>query len=387
MKTPFVCASPVSLTVAGLLVAFGLGGGFAAEDPPGPPGSPQAQMKTLNEIEPRTVISSLPYIITNRGSYYLTQNLVVPPATNGIMIGAHDVTLDLNGYGLIGRTNSWSGISLASFTTKYMNLTVRNGVVSGWGGCGVALQDGINCRLVGVSAISNGWLSGSGIYVGRDWQMEDCLALGNRSVGISAGDYCRVRNCRARDNVGNGFHWGTGTVIEDCLAVGNQQAGFFGTTLSVIRNCLSLSNVGDGVYVGPNSIAEGNLAGDNGGNGFWAGAGSRLERNLASGNDQDGIRAGSYSLVDRNQSVSNLKAGIRGSWYSRIEGNHVAGNSVGLDADGSRDNLYLSNSAIGNTTNFIAVPGAYFGSLAGPAVLNGNSTNFPFANPWGNFGL
>jgi hypothetical protein len=50
----------------------------AAQGPLSPPGPPAPTMKTLEEIhdrtDPRTPISSLPYVITNGGSYYLTGN-------------------------------------------------------------------------------------------------------------------------------------------------------------------------------------------------------------------------------------------------------------------------------------------------------------------------
>ena len=80
--------------------------GFCGQDDPlGPPGSDAARMKNLNQIEPRTIISSLPYVITNRGSYYLTGSLTATVGTNGIVIAANDVTIDLNGFMLIGVTN------------------------------------------------------------------------------------------------------------------------------------------------------------------------------------------------------------------------------------------------------------------------------------------
>ena len=39
-----------------------------------------------------------PYHITQPGSYRLSGNLVVPALTNGIVIAASHVTLDLNGF-------------------------------------------------------------------------------------------------------------------------------------------------------------------------------------------------------------------------------------------------------------------------------------------------
>ena len=67
--------------------------------PPGPPGE---TMKTLEQIEPRTPISSADYVISNSGSYYLTSNLTAAAGQNGITVNADDVTIDLNGFTLTG---------------------------------------------------------------------------------------------------------------------------------------------------------------------------------------------------------------------------------------------------------------------------------------------
>ena len=40
-----------------------------------PPGAPGETMKALAQVEPRTPISSLPYTISESGSYYVTGNL------------------------------------------------------------------------------------------------------------------------------------------------------------------------------------------------------------------------------------------------------------------------------------------------------------------------
>ena len=47
-----------------------------------PPGPPAPTSKTLNEIEPRTPINSLPFVIEEPGSYYLTRNLIGSPGQN-----------------------------------------------------------------------------------------------------------------------------------------------------------------------------------------------------------------------------------------------------------------------------------------------------------------
>jgi len=46
-----------------------------SQGPLTPGGTPTPTMKTLTQIEPRTPIESLPFTITQPGSYYLTKNL------------------------------------------------------------------------------------------------------------------------------------------------------------------------------------------------------------------------------------------------------------------------------------------------------------------------
>src|ERR1035441_10554007 len=59
-----------------------------------PPGAPAPTMKSLDQIEARTPISSLPYTISMPGSYYLTSSFNVNSGS-AITITASKVTLDL----------------------------------------------------------------------------------------------------------------------------------------------------------------------------------------------------------------------------------------------------------------------------------------------------
>src|SRR5580704_9795537 len=70
-----------------------------------PPGPPAPTMKTLTQVEPRTLIDSVPYAITNSGAYYLTGNLTGTPGQNGITISASDVSVDLKGFTVAGCSN------------------------------------------------------------------------------------------------------------------------------------------------------------------------------------------------------------------------------------------------------------------------------------------
>jgi hypothetical protein len=85
-------------------------------------------MKTLAQIEPRTAISSLPFTITNSGSYYLAASLSGSSGQSGITVQADNVTLDLNGFAL----ESLASIQrTASVLTKLVEYQLLSAVV-GW---------------------------------------------------------------------------------------------------------------------------------------------------------------------------------------------------------------------------------------------------------------
>src|SRR3954471_11208089 len=73
-----------------------------------PPGAPAATMKSLDQIQPRTPIATLPFTISAAGAYYLTTN--VATTGNGLTINANDVDVDLGGFAMIGGVGSGAAI-------------------------------------------------------------------------------------------------------------------------------------------------------------------------------------------------------------------------------------------------------------------------------------
>lgn len=70
----------------------------------------------------------------------LEGNLDCPPFTHGLVIGAHGVTLDLNGFHISG-----ANVGVGVFNIGYNNVTIRNGSISGF-------RDGVRAyRVKGLS--------------------------------------------------------------------------------------------------------------------------------------------------------------------------------------------------------------------------------------------
>lgn len=104
-----------------------------------PPGPPAATMKSLNQIEPRSIIGSLPYTISESGSYVVTGNLATDEG-HGIIVNAPNVVIDLNGFTLRGSGDPADPGSAIYADSGAGRIVVRNGFIEDWGG------DGINAR-------------------------------------------------------------------------------------------------------------------------------------------------------------------------------------------------------------------------------------------------
>src|SRR5262249_38728447 len=153
-----------------------------------PPGSPATTMKSLDQIEPRTPISSVPTNITVAGSYYFTTNLTCSTCTtgqHGILISTGNVSVDLNGFTLAGIAGSGSGVADGGVARS--NLWVRNGVVQGWSSSGLNLFSS-SCQVENLRVLSNGVSGiGAGIGVGDASRVVGCTISGSAAQGVFLG--------------------------------------------------------------------------------------------------------------------------------------------------------------------------------------------------------
>jgi hypothetical protein len=253
-------------------LALTLPAAFAGDLTP-PVGPVAPTMKTLDQVEPRVPVQTLPagqypsaymHEILAPGHYYLTAD-VIADTTSGIRIAASNVTLDLAGF----------SVRHASGSTYY----------------GIVVFDG--CEDV---VIRNGHVShfGQGILISSDASValiEDMRMTRNGSTGLN-GRAMLVRRCEASAN-GSGFLLTGGGLIQDCLAVENSYTGI-STNGSVVR-CTAARNGSNGIsFVATDDAIHAevrdNACDGNGGSGVYAsqggqaGASVRVLGNRASGN-------------------------------------------------------------------------------------------------------
>jgi parallel beta-helix repeat protein len=267
-------------------------------------------MKTLAQVEPRTPISALPATITTSGSYYVTTNLTCTACTNGIAgitIVTSDVTLDLNGFTVLGVAGSGNGITVPN---PERNLAIRNGVLDSWGGNGVnaangynsqferlresnsggdGLDTGSNCVVLVCSVSAN---AGDGIDAGNNSTVKDCTASVNSSVGIAVnGDNCTIKDCTVSGNSADGIAVnGNNCTVKDCTASGNDGEGINVADNCTVKDCTASGNY-EGIYVFGNNC--------------------QIAGNTCSGNSLYGVEIyGVQNRIDGNSVGNNISYGI-----------------------------------------------------------------------------
>jgi parallel beta-helix repeat protein len=335
--------------------------------PPGPPGP---TMKTLEQIEPRTPISSLPYTIKYPGSYYLTGNLA--STTNGIVIHANQVTLDLMGFTLSG-AGAGDGIRVegTSGDERY-NVMIKRGIVNGF-------NFGLRCTSMNNSRIEHLVVS-------------DNSSTAVRIDGTSSG-FCNgntLAHCTISRNGGSGVIIDgdqgqcNGNTLDHCTIEGNGVNGCYlngdegqcnGNT---ITGCSINGNASRGIHLrGAEGECNGNVIvgctiNGNGNRGinlyaiFNGGEcdGNTIKDNTIRGNVDLGI---SLVFSDRN----------------RIEGNNISdttgGSAGGIKTASSEKNFILKNTSTGHTLPYSLDSDDTFGPIV---TASGSLIG---TNPWANF--
>jgi hypothetical protein len=360
-----------------------------------PPGAPAPMMKTLQQIEPRTDVLTLSsgslarYNITVPGSYYLTTNVIGVAANTAIRISCDNVTLDLNGFSVLGTSGDYGGLIVAG-----SKVTVCNGVIRGCSGVGLlATADARGCRYDKLVVAEN---SDYGISVGADSTLTDCKALGNVSCGIRAGTGAQLSGCEAITNNGTGFYADKGSQFFNCLATSNGYWGFIVKAGSTLSGCTSAGNGDQGVDADTDCTLRDCKAVYNADTGFNVTTNCQVLNCSAVGNHYQGISASEGTVIRGCVSATNYAAGIYASHgcyivdntcqrnlvgiqvtgdNSRIEGNHCIRNATGIQVASGYGNTIFRNSVASATSPFDISSGNDLGPLG-----RANTATSPWAN-------
>jgi len=212
-----------------------------------------------------------PVTISQSGSYRLSGNLTVTDFnTTAIQITADFVTLDLNGFSIVG----------PAFCTNGPATTCP------------ALGKGI-----GVQAGGDQKFGPSGVRVLNG-------SVRGMDLGVlMTGDGSFVEKVTAHNNAGGGMSV-AGSVIESAAT----HNGSFGILATTVRDCTSVQNFGDGIILDTSGgVATGNVSSFNGGYGF----------------------AVPYGTATGNTAFLNKSYGISASCPSSIVGNTIVAGEIG----------------------------------------------------------
>lgn len=221
-----------------------------------PPGDPAPTMKPLDQIEPRTAITALPFTISQSGSYYMASSLQNTVSGTAITVQVPDVTIDLGGFTLLGHpAQTGPGIQIHAD-----NVLVTNGTITGCStgvysnGNSMIVMDGLRVHGNGSTGIT---INGGGIKIIRN-----CVIANNTHSGISTDTYAIIQDNLIDSNGANGINnVSLGSKVVGNIVSRNGQYGIKAIAGSILyknnvvqdNNQLGgfdeLSGVGGGVYV------------------------------------------------------------------------------------------------------------------------------------------
>lgn len=290
--------------------------------------------------------------ISEAGSYYLNRAVLGVAGKHGIVIDACGVTLDLNGYEVLGCQDSRSGIVVRAAA----GAVIRNGTVRRWSECGIDAAggpcthvEGVRCidnladgLRLGASATADCVMScdnaGAGIAAGPGSTLHDCQSFSNSSHGVACEETCRVIDSIATANAGDGFNLGVGSQARACAARHNLCSGFVAASLCSVIECDAIGNEENGVHAASQCVVSRCRShGSRKGAGVHlSGQGARVDENTCSEN-RVGIRADrAGNIVTRNAIAASGETAI-----DAAPGNQVA-RLVG-QPDGVRSEISWSN--------------------------------------------
>jgi len=334
-------------------VALGTLAPLAEGGPIAPPPGPVAPTQ-------KTVITTLPYAINSSGSYQIWSNLTGLAGADGITINADDVTIDLNGFALLGGPGAQSGVFIDTTGGLGRNITIKNGSIRDWD------VDGIRGTGGWATTVQDIWCdntAGMGINITNQSTVVDCVVTNSALDGITGTAGCTVINCRTRMCTGTGIVVQDGSIALNCTSFGNAD-GYTAIESSVIQDCIAIGNTNFGAILDFGSTITGCTIRHSGGSGIECLNENVVENNRLSMNVNAGIGAGINVVGSTNRIVGNSVISLPG------------GGAVGIDVLTAQNTVY-DNSGTNGAPDFQAVPGNDLGTLA-PAAAGIAKSNAPY---------
>lgn len=390
-RTITIIAVPVLLATTAWLYA----------GPLNPPAGPITSTgKTLSEVEPRIAVNAtntpgnanFQFDITQPGSYYLTGNITGVSGKGCIELHT-GVTLDLNGFSLIGVPGSLSGVYINA-----SRVVVRNGTIIGFNiGVDAYEADGARFQNLNVHNPTAQCFKASVSAV-----LENCMAQYG-TIGFDVFESAVLTNCTSRYASQYGFEVEDGCTLTNCTTT-RAEIGFFVHGPCVLKGCTSEQNTLDGYRVEESTVLTDCIALDNTVVGFYTIARCRVTRCTARDN-QYGFFATEANAIVECTSSSNSAYGIyidgnantverstfhentaSGLYLPTGQGNSIDSNlftyngSYGVNVT-STDNLFVRNRARSNTLgNYMIGAGNDYGVL-----LSNPGAGFTSSAAWANF--
>jgi hypothetical protein len=257
-------------------------------------------MVTLQQIEPRTPISSAPFNIKALGSYYLTGNITVTSG-DAIDINASGVTLDLNGFTISSTADPAAGTAI-SINGSVHNIQILNGTISG------------SSTYNGGNYGNSGFLDG--IY---------CESETNGGIEINV----RVTGVSVFGCLDDGINLGTGlgSIVESCSV---STVGGNGIVADIVANSWAMVCGDNGIY----ATTANNCVGGATSSGTGLYAGNTAENCSGSSQDGDGLFAASTAMNCNGSSTSG----------TGLDANNNAENCSGSSQDGA--GLFAASTAM-----------------------------------------
>lgn len=270
----------------------------------------------------------------------LTAN-VGPCARGGLVIGADGITLDLGGFGVLGRANR-TGDGVGILLSGRTDVTVQNGRVidfdAGVGivggsantigdllvkdnigsnksdfGDGIAVSGSTGNSIVNNDVIHNGPYDGIGLFGPSSGNLVEGNVVSDNNVGATPDDGIRIEGPGATNNIIRG-NTVTGSALDGIAIFSDQRTGNFNTGNVIEGNTVSANGFGllaarpgDGIrtFLRANeNVIRNNRVHDNAGSGILIAEGSlsnQILTNTSTGNARQAAAASPrYDLHDLN---------------------------------------------------------------------------------------